>query len=300
MNNQNGNNYINPMNQFRSVSTNNQLMSQTGGGMNNFNNAYGKNPTLIEPIKYKNQGGMMHNNMGKEVLKEEVIEYAVHIDSLDRDTTIFKDPFSYIVSFNQPNKTIHKERRKDGTIDTYEMTGAPDPHINREFDNIKYIKLDKIMLPKYNIIQENVGVYDTFDTTDTTSIYHDRFVMLKIKEIDNDGIYATNGTLESSFGLIFPGTAYGNNYFFGDPLHSIKEFKPSALGKITRLSIEFCDSEGNPLKIVGKSGGVTVSDPLDSAETDLRNPKNKLIQNHISLTIGVVEAQQNILPKYNN
>ena len=125
--------------------------------------------------------------------------------------------------------------------------------------------------------------------------------MLKLKEIDNDATYATNSKLENSFGLIFPGTTVGNNFFFGDPIHAEKHFKAGSLGKLSRLSVEFCDSEGNPLKIVGETNAsATVTDPLDSAQTDHRSPTNKFIQNHITLIIGVVEAEQNINTSYRN
>ena len=300
--NNNNRNFYNPANQFNPMSTNQQRISQNNPGMNNFNQSYQPNNNMIPNIKYENKGGMIHNNMGEEILAENIKEYVIHLDSKDRDVTVFKDPFNYIVSFNKEGKSFYKQRKPDGTLITHEMTGAPAPHIGKEFENIKYIRLDRVMLPKYSIIKESGGGdYDSFDETDTTSIFHDRFVMLKLKEIDNDSTYATNNTIEQSFGLIFPGTAVGNNFFFGDPINAEKQFKQSSLGKISRLSVEFCDSEGTPLKITGlTNASATVADPLDSAQTDFRSPTHKLIQNHITLVIGVVEAEQNVTANYRN
>ena len=83
MNNQNRG-YINPMDQFNSITTNNQQMRQSSTGMNNYNTAFTQNPNLIQTMDYQNKGNLMHNNIGEEVLTEDIVEYVVHLDERDR------------------------------------------------------------------------------------------------------------------------------------------------------------------------------------------------------------------------
>jgi len=276
----------NPFANFNPMTTN-----QMGRPNMNFNQAYRQNTPMIDPINYQNQNNLIHNNVAEHVLDEHVVEYRLNIDSADRDPGAYKDPFSYTVTFNPSSTT-------------------PGPTINREFRNVKYVKLESIVLPRYTYIEEVDEAYEI--NTDTSShLYDDRFVVLNIEQLEGieSRVYGTNKDLTNSFAQIVPDKLISSTYYTGLPYLGTRYFKDNKLENMTKLKIQFKDSYGNDLKIqeVENDGGninVIDSDPLatkqedgsymigeeEIALTDVRHPLNRSFQNHMSLVIGVVES----------
>ena len=312
MNNNFGyNNNANPFSNFNSMNAEQMKRMQM---MANFNNSHKPNETIINKMNYTNTGNLIHNNVDNNTLDEHIVEYRIHIDSADRDPKYFKDPFNYVVSFNAIANQIYKERTKDGTLVEHELKGSAAPFINKEFKNVKYIKLDSVILPRYTTMYDSGGGSYVFDSNSdsASNLYDDRFVILRIDELDDDNstVFSTNINTEKSFGLIYPDKLISKNYYFGTPFFAAKQWKNSNLGNISKLSIKLLDSYGNQLKYVentGENTSVSNTDPLvapDSsgnysvASTDLRHPLNRKIQNNFTLLIGVVESQINTETKY--
>lgn len=281
--------------------------------MSRFNHSYSTNPSIIEPIDYSNKNNTLHNNIGGNVIDEHVVEYRINIDSLDRDIKAYPNPFNFTVKFNAPSSSrIRTESIKNGTptfINDH-FDGPPLPHINKEFRNVKYIKLDNVVIPQYsNIIFDNMSGDYIFDPN--SFIVDDRYISLVIKELDCNRVLCTSDNSfrtdssgntinpERPFATIFPDKLLGNIYYTGIPYHGSKFFKNSLLGNITQLSIQFNDSCGFPLQYnhlftyddLNKTDECT--DPTPIPISDLRHPLNKNIQVHLSLVIGVVESQIN-------
>jgi hypothetical protein len=309
-NNNNNNNNPNPMGNFNPMTTNGQMLQN----MYKFNNAYANNQAMINKTNFSNQNNMVHNNLKQNILDEHIVEYTIHIDSADRDVRYYKDPFNYTVMFNPPSSRIYNEEQKDGTFVEHSLKGPPAPHITREFKNVQYIRLDSVLLPRYTHIYDDSGYQFDTDVNSESNIYDDRFVILRVEELDktDNVVYGTNINTERSFGLIFPDKLISKDYYSGVPLFAQRTFKSSKLGNINKLSMKFLDSYGNPIKIqenTGANTAVSNTDPLvapDSngnysvAQTDMRHPLNKKIQNHITITIGVVENQMNVNTKFSN
>ena len=306
----------NPFSQFNNMTTNTYKNMNTN--MNNFNDAFSHQQNMIPKMNYDNTNNYRHNNLKKTVLKENIVEYQIHIDSIDRDIGSFTDPFHYVVHFNPKSTGTVKIKNKDGTVTQTRYKGTPKPHISRAFTNVKYIKIDNICLPRYKIIKKNAGEekYDSFETTDDSNLYDDRFVELRITELEDVKTYATNTHSQNSFGLIFPDKLISSSFYLGAPFYAQHTYNDSLLGNITKLSIDFYDSYGEPLKITSvDSDGINPnSDPYDDVvtidpeslddpsvsvlQTDLRHPLNKKTQNYISLRIGVVECEHNLETQY--
>lgn len=297
-----------PMNgNFTPMTTNMQMH----GNQNRFNQAFMPSNNMIPRIDYENKGNLVHNNMGRDILRESIVEYRVHIDSADRDPKYFKNPFKYTVSFGVPADSIRREYDKEGNETEYTMRSEPRPRINRAFKNVKYVKIENIVLPRHTIMYPDGETYklDT-DIESESNIYDDRYVILNIKELMNDEIYGTNEVTNDSFGIIFPDKLISRHFYFGTPLFSSRYFQSSSLANINKLTIEFLDSYGNPLKYKMSdevNGTITSEDALIDADqegnfsvetTDVRHPLNKQLQNHITLTIGVLEPRQNVDTKY--
>lgn len=162
----------NPMSNFNPNTTNSQLGGmQYGNGQvtrqrnpysgnnNSFNSAFAEPHPIIERMDYSNKNNILHNNVADSVFAEDIIEYRVNIDSLDRDICKYPNPFDFAVSFDESSGgTIRTESIKNGKCIaiTEQIKGACLPIINKRFRNIKYIKLESIVLPQYHCVEKCV------------------------------------------------------------------------------------------------------------------------------------------------
>jgi hypothetical protein len=87
------------------------------------------------------------NNLAKDPFIAEIRDYNIIIDSLDRDFDKYKNPFEYRINFN-------------------DIPNSSDAGILRNFDNVKYIKVDRCVLPsKYYYVKQATTLSSTdFDT----------------------------------------------------------------------------------------------------------------------------------------
>lgn len=300
--------------------------------MSNYNKAFESNKPMIDKIDYTNKNNLIHNNVGDNILDEHIVEYRLNIDSSDRDIRYYPDPFSFIVKFNpissstitheEPYLTKKDKIKKTKTVQT-RFEGAPMPHINKEFKNIKYIKLENVILPQFSNIcikkkegehrHHNDNVKYEFDINSQLTI--DRYVGLGIKELDTERVYSTSDgvtridydgntfTPQIPFAMILPDKLLGTNFYSGVCHYGNKIYKNSMLGNISQLSIQFYDSQGIPLKY----DNLFTFDDLQQYEfntgnelpiNDLRHPLNKRLQTCFSLIVGVVESQINTNTKF--
>jgi hypothetical protein len=305
----------NPLGRFNPMTTNTQKL----GNMSNFQQAYIPHEPLIEKIDYANQNVLLHNNVGDPVLDEQIIEYRLNIDSSDRDIRRYPDPFSFVVKFSsigvgkvEIEEYIDSYNKAKGTkIEEQYIHGPPLPYINREFRNVKYVKLENIILPQFNVFHEDEN--DCFVCDKENSLVKKPYVSLVIKELNCSRTYNTSDntthlndegkpyTPPKPFALIIPDKIYGKNYA-GTPYYGTKIFYNSQLGNLAQLSIDFCDSRGLPIRFEHlltyedlrraelESGSVSQSDP--------RHPLNEHNQVHLSLLVGVVESQINTNTKF--
>lgn len=288
-NNRNGD----PLSNFGPITTNsNHLNNST-----NFNKAYNETNPIIEKINYANNGNLIHNNVGSEIMDESIVEYKIIIDSIDRDIKVYNSPFDFVVKFGaQSNGFVRYNSYKNGnlTAENSYMKGAPQPYINREFKNIKYIKLDTIVLP--------LGNKEEFCLLD------DRYISLVIPEIETDTVYTTGDnnvrydpvtnqsyTPPKPFAIVFPDKLTSKHHFTGTPYYGLKTYKSSRLGNITSMHIKFTDSYGMPIKINDLYTYEQLKTARDEGNeifpTDDRHPLNKKYQLSLSFIIGVVECQ---------
>jgi len=312
----------NPIGRFNPISTNTQSRMNNTTAQSNFNEAFTPNQPIVDRLNYQNKGQLLHNNIGDQILDEHVVEYRIYIDSLDRDIITYPDPFSFTVKFNPPSASRiqheepidYKNKSKGTKIVETRFEGLPAPHITKEFKNVKYIKLENVILPKFNkLILKKTG--DGFEFDQTSNLTNDRYVSLVIKELGQERYYSTSEgvtrispsgkcyTPPTPFALIVPDKYLGFNFFTGIPYYGSKIYKNSDLGNITQLTIQFFDSAGLPIKVTDLFTNDDLQEyEFDNGEplpiTDLRHPLNKEIQINLSFVIGVVESQINNLTKF--
>jgi hypothetical protein len=313
----------NPTGRYNPMTTNTQYLMNNHPSMSNFNKAYMSNDPIIEKMDYTNKNKLLHNNVGDTILDEHVVEYRIIIDSTDRDIKEYPDPFSYIVKFNPAgNQSIqteeyidYKKKNKGTKIVESRFAGAPTPHILKEFKNVKYIKLENVILPQYSKTRQKPD--GTYEFDPSSNLPSDRFVSLEIKELDCDRVYTTSENVTryddngnsynppTPFSMLIADKLLGLTAYTAIPFYGSKIFKNSTLGNISQLSLDFYDSSGIPLKF----NNLFTYDELQAYEyengeplpkTDLRHPLNKKIQTNISFIVGVVESQINTNTKFDN
>lgn len=259
---------------------------------------------LYEKLNFKNRNELLHNNINEDVMDEHIVEYRIMLDSVDRDIKVYPDPFSYTVKFNAA---------ATGKINHETYHGAPHPHIGKQFINVKYIKLENVILPQHSKIklEDKEFVFDT-----RKRLPAERFVSLVIKELNNERIFTTSQdvtrtdknvpyTPQVPFALILPDKLMGINFYAGVPYYGSKIYKNSLLGNITQLTIQFADSKGIPLKFNNlftyeelQQYEFDNGEPLSTS--DIRHPLNEKLQTHISLIFGVIESQINTQTKFDS
>ena len=383
-----------PFNRFRPMSTMhmgsmyaNPMMSPT--------------TTILPKMDYSNPGTLIHNNVGSSVLHEAINEYRVYVDSVDRDATSQPNPFSYHVSLRP-------------------TSGQYGPYISKDFNRVKYVRIDSITLPKYIIFTKNELVearitewsddgdgeidmfamtynsdniitsatldqwitddnfadapiddskrlafiqqrlittdqvnhiqaeladdlaavqagskviedvyykgiayediidrrtikrvyaptidYDyyldltvnkwyiyTKNTSSSSLLYDDRYVMLVIDELANQQVYGTNKRLGEVFGLIYPSFEFNYHFYQGSTFQSSVIFPDSELRNLRRLTFRLYDVDGSPLVFnqLNSRDAYSVKDP--------RHPHHRHLQNQISIVVGEMDPSINKQPGY--
>ncbi len=180
------------------------------------------------------------------------------------------------------------------------------PYLNRNFDNVKFIRLDTGILPKFNTVKINYEwelcrksnfqkkyIKDDYDRLksyiilnsryipDDMSEYNlqtDRFVQISVKEIRTSLNLGTNPVSDKCFMLVFDKNL-GILYWRGIPYSANKNYRDSLLGSIDRLSIKFFNSWGKPLFLDTSQIDYEKNQILG---TDIINPKLLILENFVN------------------
>lgn len=188
--------------------------------------------------------------------------------NLKSENTDIRDVFNNdIFIFDNP------EAIKEYTIN---LERSFNPYIIRDFVNVSYVRLDCAVIPKYRSIcinkdwdfcrkkhhkknfhkdeydriKDYIILNDRYipNEKDEYNPLGDRFIQIFIKELQSVRNFGTNPITDKSFLLIFD-KILGALYLKLIPYSATKTYKDSLLGNLTKLSIQFFDSWGNPLSI---------------------------------------------------
>lgn len=235
----------------------------------NFNNRKFQQPiqeTILERHDYRHTTPIIHNNLKDNLLNEHIKEYTIILDSKQRDPSIYPSPYKYSVLVNQNN------RNDKGGI------------ILKELQNIKYIKVDSVVLPRRWKVENNFFI-------DETDILNDRYFTLKLSNIVNNNIYSNNQQLTHDCLILSRFKKDNENFFNAQPLGSSNEFwyDINNLGNINQFNIEIITEDNDNLADINNIGIDIKCDDINN----LSHPLNKLRQNIIVLKIGILENSMN-------
>lgn len=269
----NGNQEHNP---FANFTSNTYPMIQNNG-LNDYGQAFQSNQPMIEKTNFRNQNNVLHNNLHSNLLSEHISEYKLCIDSKDRNISYYLDPFKFNVDL-APSAT------SGANGSSYNL--PPQPSLPRSFRNVKYIKLDTAILPKYYGITYDMGEGEWILDT-TKDLTKDRFVSLKLKNFTSSKMMATNGLTDHDTVTLIPDkTPTNSNFYYATTTNlsnTIMVYDDSQLGNLTKFYVEFYDSTGTQLAYTG----LDAEQPI----TDVRNPLNINLQPYLIFSVGVVENE---------
>jgi len=241
------------MQNYGNIST----FTRANQGLFNFESAYAEHKPIIERPNYKNPNRLLHNNIGKFVLAEQIREYRINITSADRNSTTYPNQFNFKTSFGG-------------------ITNAP--IIPRVFKNVKYIKLDEVRLPKAFHIEDSGGGNWIVSTGTDYQFINEMYIIVKIPEIGRSNVYGTRSSLsDNSFVLIYD-KVLGNYFNVYLTSNNVYTYPDDGLIDINNMTIQLMNMDGTIYEINDKSTSVAI--------TDVRNPMYSKLQIGLSFVIG--------------
>lgn len=188
--------------------------------------------------------------------------------------------------------------------DKIEVQGTPGPTIQREFKNVKYVKLDYLILPKtFTLIPTSSGEYElSTDPNDMITRY--KYLIVKINEISSQHIMSTNRSIGNDCFIVYPDKLLGgDNNSIWISSNGSRIFTNGLLGNIKKLTITIMDPNGNVLTVVdgttGKEVDLKVIDSdCDDSQTYSLKCLHQYLQINISMLFGVVENEINTVTKF--
>ena len=221
----------------------------------------------------------------KNIIKEQLVEHTLIIDSMDRDWVIYQNIFNFTVKFNGIKETkapyFMKDLKKvrylrldklilpdlyyletDADVTKLFLSAVPQNANNpinigdRFGASNEYIVVEVDALLKYSFKDINTGLYYYVTWTGVVNNYYyfnilkkisdDRFTELEISEITSPNEYSTNSDTMKSFGILYPERVH-NGGVYVNTTYSNVVYKFSNLKNITSLSFKFKNSIGELL-----------------------------------------------------
>lgn len=274
----------------RGYSQNQMMMARSN--QYNYNMSFQPSQNLIPQQDFTNNGNLVHNNIATNILNELFIENMIHIDSYDRDASGYPNPFSFTVSLGGAGTS--KEKVYDKDTQTYKIVnyaGVPSPRIQKNFINVKQVILDKVFFPQY-IVYERTQVNGEHVYTGLTTISaKHRYLILKIKELDNNRVYSTNDRVgDDSFILYKDKDLGGSSTEIWLSSFSKRTFLKSSLKNLDKLTIQIVDPDGNQVKVKYVIAGDLTETEYDMPLTELTGSNQQQYEFVIHMTITTVES----------
>lgn len=292
----------------------------------NFNKAFQPLPSIpfngVQPKgmflnhDFSNNQQLLHNNIFPNVLHEEIREYSILIDSKDRNFQVYRDPFSFRVTFKPLPSQLDP------------ITGirheSPAPVINDSMCNIRYIKLDNIILPKWycikarkqKVLLEN-GARDEvvlWDVNKKKSLVKNNYIVMVVDELcsNSSNLLSTNDLLSESFATIYFDQSINDTHYQGETTNGYKVFPIDKLYELKYLTFRFLNPYGEKIECGHLDKKILSNfdckcdfdeDDFDTEWAHFEKPNchihnlchclNPLFQLHINLRIGVYQPNLN-------
>lgn len=205
--------------------------------------------THLGHMDYRNPKNTIHDNIGDNVLGEQIFDNKLYIDSSIRDYSRHPDPFRFVVKFNgiEP-RTEMKTVNINGEIYSYDkyLEGDTTVIMDRVFNNINAVIMDALFLPhaiEFKTMQD--GSYERSGRHLERMYY--KYIVLKIHELCNGRNFSNNKSLGQESFIMKLDDETCINYHRWVPISKHVAYPESRLRTIDRLTIEICNDKGQRL-----------------------------------------------------
>jgi hypothetical protein len=278
----------------------------TSSGMSRLSDSFSEHGPFIEKTDFKNRKRTIHDNLGESLFLENIVEHQVTVYSADRGNTLptytsfssryvqpYYNPFNFVVTFN----------------------GTTSPKIQYKMENVKYIRLDDLILPKTNVINMAPGdpAICTMSTVASDQLSNQRGLVLNIHELKTPRVHSTGTVIGEDGFIMYLDQLMGTEHCFWKATHTLRTFPKSCLGNITKLTLDLYNQNNSELNVVTDQGdtlnmiqtiqtgfymyaGVQTALPAPDIIT-LQSTYNTL-QSIYEFTFGLVENELNTLTNY--
>lgn len=240
--------------------------------------AYSTSRPFIKAPDFTNPNTTLYNNLNKDLFYEQVQDYYVNIDSDDRKVETYPDPFFYTVSFNAIGRSTGRSFNGDHFEHADEYPETPAPVIDRNFKNVKYVKLDRVILSRYTavkfiikqeiVIKNNKTYVDDSCTTiekrlttncmngcevccssicNCSVVDTNKFIVLKVKELQTQHMYATNTFMSDNSFVLYVDKTLGSGANIWFPTYGYCNYPKTLLSNLNRLTIDFYKKNGEKM-----------------------------------------------------
>jgi len=328
-------------------------------GRNNFSQAYQPYNQLIPQRPTNNDGHFAHNNVNSNILSEIITEYTINVDSADRDLGNYPSPYNFEISLGGAGTSSGKINGEKATFG-----GVPNPRIDMNFKNVKYVKLKYILMPKVMLYftesfrttpeaaANQVKYYDAnhialdsdkkmgfknpgkadastylgdkinnidyglYTKTKQHILANYRYLLLRIKELDNDKILtSTNSNRDNCFILYRDSNYQDAKTDLWVATQPTKIFYDDNLKNLSKLSIEILTQDGLQFElkyyglnltpaetiIIDNNKSIPSTHLIDKTNVFLNDKAGDLFNDsniNIEFEIGVCENQINTEKQY--
>lgn len=272
--------------------------------LNNAEQSFLSNTPLISKNDFTNKKTTLHDNLGENLKTENLVDYTIHINSINRDLLSYPSPFTFTTTFGGLSHYEYQNLNKSGML--VSMKGTIEPNIERNLLNIKAITLNNVYLPRTNIIITEINadpeipiIYKLSDHDDH-AFNRKRFMIIKIKELNTPRILSTGNPIGNNCFVINFDKGRMEQIWFSNCC--TMTFPNSLLKKIDKLTLQLCDDEGNEVKLLNTDGSYfdirqkLKDEPTNESLLNL----NKIVQMNYRFIFSIVENELNTLPMFNH
>jgi hypothetical protein len=184
--------------------------------------------------------------------------------------------------------------------------------IEKTFKNVKYVKIENVVLPKHNSVMINCDwrscpcskkrqyIKDDYehikfnilrhhryvpDDLARDSLYQDRYVQIDIKELQNEFNLGTNTVLSNAFTL-YPDRTFNWAWYRSNPYYAMNVYKTSLLGNVNKATISFYNSQQQPITLNTKCIDYEINQII---KTKLLNPATVKLDDEALYTVLVTD-----------
>ena len=258
-------------------------------------NAYQQNHPLISQTSYKNNNNVLHNNLRENILSERVETYSIFIDGFHRSHSSHKNPFKFPINFGSTGdneKEYWDDIDKETKVRKYQ--GDTGVRFVEHFNNVKFLRVQNIICPKYTKINYDFSnkkfIYDTDDESNLE--LSTRYIVFRLDDLESHKRLTSGHFLKNDSFILRFDKNMGSDSMLLIPINrDVVDFKDSHLENLSRINISVYNDVDNILSLPT----LTYTDQTDSTLKSVEFNFDTIITNLNSIIDNINSSSGNTI-----